>query len=170
MKKRFFLLLAFPIFYLGTGSATAQLRYSQLQSKTISVMGQAFGPELLGLYLKYNLSNMFAAHAGIGLLGDFHLGGNFYFATNRYGDLNLYLGPQIFSVEDYQHGLFSANDPGHQDRQRGFYAPIGVEYLGSKGFTLQLEAGPSYTKAKYDQLNTAPFQFAIRMGQTFLRR
>lgn len=172
MKKLTFSLFVIPIFYIGTGTGTAQaqLRHNQLQPKTFSLMGQIFGPELVGLYLKYNISNMLAAHAGVGLLGDYHLGMNFYFATNRDGDMSVYLGPQLISVKDYQHGLLSANDPGYTERQFGFHAPVGLEISGRRGFTLQLEAGPSYVKKNYEQLNTKGFLFSIRLGHTFLRK
>lgn len=169
MKK---LSLVFIIFFLGLST---NLLMSQGNSDKIkgssSLMLQVFGPELLGVHYNYYVTYRISINAGIGLNMDVHLGSNFYLKNRSKSSSSLFLGAQIIAYREYHllGNFFGGPDTQH-DTQIGLYIPFGYEYLGKKGFTLQVDIGPNFVKEDWGQTNTIPFFGSLKIGYTFKKR
>lgn len=165
MKK---LSLVFIIFFLGLST---NLLMSQENSNKIkgssSLMLQVIGPEVLGVHYNYYVTYRISINAGIGFNMDVHLGSNFYLKNRSKSSSSLFLGAQIIAYR-----AFHPFGPyfGDHDTQMGLYIPFGYEYLGKKGFTLQVDIGPNFVKEDWGQTNTIPFFGSLKIGYTFKKR
>ncbi len=129
-----------------------------------SIMFQLFGPEGIGVYGNYYLIRKFSINAGFGFGTDAHIGANYYLTRKQFS--GLYLGAQVCRIAEMNlDKLIDFNT----NSQTGLYIPVGVEFNSKRGFIFSAELGYNMVKTDYDQLNTQPFVFAIRLGGVRLR-
>jgi hypothetical protein len=145
---------------------TAQNDTSSFKSRS-SLLFELFGPELMGGYFNYFISNRISANLGIGLDLDFHLGSNIYLVRRNKLRHSIYLGGQIIYYRKSTMSFIGFGGPIKPDHQIGFYLPIGYEYISKKGFTLQIDLGPNFVSRDWDQSNTKPILFSFKIGKTF---
>ena len=81
---------------LGTSTeAAAQDTPPIAVGERVSVLGQLWGPEVLGAYLNFYLSDHISVNVGAGVNSDAHIGANTYL-MNRNGSAHaLYVGVQL---------------------------------------------------------------------------
>ena len=125
------------MFVLPSDGSAQQLAQSDSTSsqKTVSLMGQLWGPEILGGHLNFFLHNRLSINFGIGLNFDAHVGSNIYLKDRNSSARSLFVGAQVIH---YRQFLFSGSNA---ETQLGIYLPLGYESVSSGGFTFQVEVG-----------------------------
>ncbi len=151
------------LFVLPHGGSAQRLTQSDSTSsdKKVSLMGQLWGPEILGGHLNFFLHDRLSINFGIGLNFDAHLGSNVYLKNRNSSARSLYVGAQVIH---YRQFLLSGSNA---ETQLGIYLPLGYESVSSSGFTFQIEAGPNFVSKDWSQTNTLPFIASVRIGKTF---
>ena len=151
------------VFFLIQPSVFAQGSISDVRGST-SLFGQLYGIEVLGISVNHNINNRFSINGGFGVGPTFHLGGNFYFNRKPEKKTSFFVGAQAGYIREAF--LFG----GFGDSQLAVYIPIGFEYIAAKGFTIQIDLGPNFTKEDWGQANTLPFYGSLKIGYTFRKK
>ncbi len=133
---------------------------SASSSKRLSILGQLWGPEILGVHLNLLLHDRLSVNFGTGLNFDAHVGWNVYLKNRNSSARSLYVGAQVIQ---YRQFLFSGSGA---DTQLGIYLPLGYESVSSGGFTIQMEVGPNFVSKDWSQRNTRPFIASVKIGKT----
>ena len=151
------------LFVLPHGGSAQRLTQSDSTSsdKKVSLMGQLWGPEILGGHLNFFLHDRLSINFGIGLNFDTHIGSNVYLKNRNSSARSLYVGAQVIH---YRQFLLSGSNA---ETQLGIYLPLGYESVSSRGFTFQIEVGPNFVSKDWSQTNTLPLIASVRIGKTF---
>ena len=112
---------------------------SSSSKKELSILGQLWGPEVLGGYVNYYLNNRISINVGFGLNFDAHVGSNIYLVNRNSPAHSFYIGAQAITYNKF---FFSGR--ANTERQVGIYIPLGYEYVARGGFTLQIDVGPNF--------------------------
>ena len=142
----------------------AQSDTSGFKGKT-ALMLDLFGPELVGGYVNYYTGNRISVNAGIGINLSLHLGTNVYLIKRNNSRHSVYLGGQIAFLRMLTMNLGPYGKPPEPDSQAGFYIPAGYEYIGKKKLIIQVDVGPNFVAENWDQFNTYPVIFSIKIGK-----
>jgi hypothetical protein len=122
--------------------------------------------KIVGLDVNHYLNNRLSLNLGLGYTANFHIGTNFYIIERSHSPSSIYTGLQFVGYNDsYEFG-------GEGEKWLGIYLPLGYEYVGQKGFTFQLDLGPSFFGKKYFTGDTPStyFFWSIKVGKTFKRK
>ncbi len=160
--KRILLLLALPLILAVEGRA--QNDSLDFYDAT-GIYVEGLGPSLLGLNANYYLGNRVSFNLGAGINLDLHLGANLYLINRARSNHSLYIGGQICMIRELTTPLYA--NISSKKKQTGLFVPLGYEFVGKKGFSVQLECGPNFVNEDYGQMNTKPVVFLIRLGKTF---
>lgn len=129
--------------------------------RRLSLLAELGGPEGLGVYAGYYVTDALALTVGVGLNFDAHLGMQLYFGGHTRSAHSVYAGAHFVICNQY----VLAGPAG--DRQGGVFIPLGYEYLARGGFTLQVEVGPNFVGTHWSQVNTRRILASIRLGKTW---
>lgn len=137
---------------------------------SVSLCFSLFGPEYVGSYINYYLSNRVSVNGGLGFNLDFHVGMNYYFSKRETRGSSFYLGLQATRYRRYDILNFLNLTKTEPLTQLGLYLPIGFEYAGRKGIVFQFEAGPNFVSDQWygndNRLgyNTFPVMISFKIG------
>ena len=126
---------------------------------------ELLGPALFGVNGNYYLNNRIAFSLGFGFDLDVHLGVNLKLISRERSNHSVYLSTQFCMIRELKKPLYSNLSSGN--KQLGLFIPLGYEFVGKNGFTLQLECGPNFVSEDYGQTNTKPVMYLLRIGKTF---
>ncbi len=160
--KRILLLLAFSLILVMEGHA--QNDSLDFYDAT-GIYVEGFGPSLFGLNANYYLGNRVSFNLGAGINLDLHLGANLYLINRARSNHSLYISGQVCMIRELTMPLYV--NISSKKKQTGLFVPLGYEFVGNKGFSVQLECGPNFVNEDYGQTNTKPVVFLIRLGKTF---
>lgn len=160
--KRIFLVLALPLLFVAEGLAqNDSLDYYD----ATGIYVEALGPSLLGLNANYYLGNRVSFNLGAGINLDIHLGANLYLINRARSNHSLYISGQVCMIRELTTPMYV--NISSKKKQTGLFVPLGYEFVGRKGFSMQVECGPNFVNEDYGQTNTKPVVFLIRLGKTF---
>lgn len=160
--KRGLLALALPLLFVTEGLAqNDSLDYYDATGIYVEVLG----PSLLGLNANYYLGNRVSFNLGAGVNLDIHLGANLYLINRARSNHSLYISGQVCMIRELTTPMYA--NISSKKKQTGLFVPLGYEFVGKKGFSVQLECGPNFVNEDYGQTNTKPLVFLIRLGKTF---
>ena len=153
--------IGFLIVLSSMSNLLAQRDTTPFHNRTSLLLSFA-GQEWVSIYGNFYINNRVSVNAAFGIISDAHLGVNYYLLKRHKHYGSFYIGAQIANFSQFL--LFSdANE-----RQTGFYFPLGFEYIDRRGLTFQIDVGPnSVATREWGQHNTRPILLSVKLGKTF---
>ena len=163
MKRKSFLIL---ILLLSAMSVQLKAQVDTLDFfDATGVHVELMGPSLVGINFNYYFGNRLSTNLALGANLDVHLGANFYLISRERSRHSVYISAQLCMIRQLSLPLYK--DISARNKETGLYIPLGYEFIGKKGFTLQLECGANFVSQDFGQTNTKPVVFLMRIGKTF---
>jgi hypothetical protein len=149
--------LVFIVFVFLSASAFAQSDSISYKGRG-SFYAQFMGPEVAGIHVNIFLSNLVSLNFGAGFNLDAHVGLNCYPLNRTRSASAVFVGVQACTIQKFTFD-FSSNT-----RQFVVYVPVGYEFIGKKGLSLQFDIGPNFAQYNWSQNNTMGFNASLRIG------